>query len=56
VLLSFIIFASGTPFFIVARRKRGRAVFTIAERALLIVVLGGAAYGIYALATGDISI
>lgn len=56
VLLSFIIFAPGTLLFIFARREQGHAIFTPAEWGLFMVVLAGAAYGIYALATGVISI
>jgi arginine:ornithine antiporter/lysine permease len=56
VLLSFIIFAPGTLLFIFARREQGRTIFTSAELALFVVVLLGAAYGVYALATGTISI
>jgi arginine:ornithine antiporter/lysine permease len=56
VLLSCIIFAPGTLLFIVARRERGRQVFTAAETALFAVVLIGAAIGIYGLATGLIVI
>ncbi|HSQ06273.1 MAG TPA: basic amino acid/polyamine antiporter, partial [Chromatiaceae bacterium] len=56
VLLSFIIFAPGTLLFIFARREQGRTIFTSAELALFVVILLGAAYGVYALATGTISI
>ena len=56
VLLSFIIFAPGTLLFVLARREQGRPVFTNAERLLFAVVLAGAAYGVYALATGAIAI
>jgi arginine:ornithine antiporter/lysine permease len=56
VLLSFIIFAPGTILFILARREQGVRVFTGLELGLFVVVLAGAAYGIYALATGVISI
>jgi arginine:ornithine antiporter/lysine permease len=56
VLLSFIIFAPGTLLFIFARREQGRTIFTSAELAVFVVVLLGAAYGVYALATGTISI
>ena len=56
VLLSLIIFAPGTLLFIIARREQGRQVFTGAERALFVVVVAGAVYGIYALATGAIAI
>ena len=56
VLLSFVIFAPGTLLFIFARREQGRTIFTSAELAVFVVVLLGAAYGVYALATGTISI
>ncbi len=56
VLLSLIIFAPGTLLFIFARREQGRQIFTSAELGLFVVVLAGAAYGLYALATGAISI
>lgn len=56
VLLSFIIFAPGTLLFVLARRELGRRIFTPGELALFVVVLAGAAYGVYALATGAISI
>ncbi len=56
VLLSCIIFAPGTVLFILARREQGSPIFTSAEKGIFLVVLAGAAYGIYALATGAISI
>jgi arginine:ornithine antiporter/lysine permease len=56
VLLSLIIFAPGTLLFIFARREQGRQIFSSAELGLFLVVLAGAAYGIYALATGAIVI
>ena len=56
VLLSAIIFAPGTLLFIFARREQGRQIFTPAEQLLFVVVLAGAAYGIYALVTGGITI
>ena len=56
VLLSAIIFAPGTLLFIVARREQGRTIFTNAELAVFAIVLIGAAYGIFGLATGAISI
>jgi arginine:ornithine antiporter/lysine permease len=56
VLLSFIIFAPGTLLFIFARREQGRTLFTPVEWALFAIVLAGAAYGVYALATGLIAI
>lgn len=56
VLLSFIIFAPGTLLYIVARREQGRSLFTPMEWALFAIVLAGAIYGVYALATGLIAI
>lgn len=56
VLLSCILFAPGTILFILARREQGRKVFTGVESVVFFVVFAGAAYGIYALATGLISI
>lgn len=56
VLLSCIIFAPGTFLFIMAQREQGKPLFTAAERGIFAVVLAGAIYGIYALATGEISI
>jgi arginine:ornithine antiporter / lysine permease len=56
VLLSLVIFAPGTLLFIVARREQGRPLFKAGEWALFAVVVAGAAYGVYALATGAISI
>jgi arginine:ornithine antiporter/lysine permease len=56
VLLSLIIFAPGTLLFIFARREQGQRIFTTAELILFGVVVAGAVYGVYALATGAISI
>ena len=56
VLLSLIIFAPGTLLFIFARREQGQRIFTTAELILFAVVVAGAVYGVYALATGAISI
>jgi arginine:ornithine antiporter / lysine permease len=56
VLLSAILFAPGTLLFIFARREQGLQTFTSVEKGLFAVILVGAAIGIYALATGLISI
>lgn len=56
VLLSAILFAPGTLLFIFARREQGLQTFTSVEKGLFAIILVGAAIGIYALATGLISI
>lgn len=56
VLLSCILFAPGTLLFILARREQAGRLFTSVEWGLFALILGGAAVGVTALATGMITI
>jgi hypothetical protein len=56
LLLSCILFAPGAPLLVIARREKGAAVFTAAEKRLFAVVVAGAVYGVYALVSGQIAI
>jgi arginine:ornithine antiporter / lysine permease len=56
VLLSAIFFAPGTVLFILARREQNARLFTPVEWVLFLAVVAAAAYGIYGLATGMITI
>ena len=56
LLLSFIIYAPGSVFFIMSRREQHRRVFSPVELVIFIIVVMGAIAGIAALATGAISI
>lgn len=56
VLLSCILFAPGTLLFIFARREQAKQVFTAVEWGLFALIVGGAAVGVTALATGMITI
>jgi arginine:ornithine antiporter/lysine permease len=56
VLLSCILFAPGTLLYYLARREQNLQVFTALERLLFFAVVAGAVVGIYALATGIMTI
>ncbi|WP_308367358.1 MULTISPECIES: basic amino acid/polyamine antiporter [unclassified Microbulbifer] len=56
VLLACILFAPGTLLFIFARRERDLATFTTPEKLLFAAIVIGAIAGIYALATGAITL
>jgi arginine:ornithine antiporter/lysine permease len=56
VLLSCILFAPGTLLYFMARREQNLRVFTPLEWLLFFAVLAGAVGGLYALATGAITI
>lgn len=56
VLLSCILFAPGTWLYYQARKERGLTVFTQLELFLFVAIVVGAVVGIYALATGLITI
>jgi arginine:ornithine antiporter / lysine permease len=56
VLVSFIVYAPATILFVMARRERGRPLFSTRERAVLGVSVAGALAGVVALAAGWISI
>lgn len=56
VLLSAILFAPGTLLFIFSRREQRLKTFTGVEMGLFALILAGAGVGIFALATGQISI
>ena len=56
LLLSCILFAPGAVLFFIARREQGARIFTAFEKVLYAVVAAGAAFGIYALVSGQIEI
>jgi arginine:ornithine antiporter/lysine permease len=56
VLLSCVLFAPGTLLYLMARREQKLKVFTPFEWLLFVAVLAGAVVGLYALATGAITI
>ena len=56
LLLSALIYAPGTLLFVLARRERSEIVFTLAERALFVIVVVAAGIGLYGIATGSISV
>ncbi|MFI9009891.1 basic amino acid/polyamine antiporter [Actinosynnema sp. NPDC053489] len=56
LLLSFIVYAPGTVLFVMARRERGRRVFSTAELALFALAVVLAVLGVLGLATGLIVI
>jgi arginine:ornithine antiporter/lysine permease len=56
VLLSCILFAPGTLLYYLARREQNLQVFTALERLLFFAIVVGALIGIYALATGIMTI
>jgi arginine:ornithine antiporter/lysine permease len=56
VLLSALIYAPGTILYVMARREQNLGLFTAAERAVVGMILAGAAVAVYALTTGALSI
>jgi arginine:ornithine antiporter / lysine permease len=56
VLLSCILFVPGTLLYYLARREQNLQVFTALERLLFFAIVAGAVVGIYALATGIMTI
>ena len=56
LLLSALLYAPGTILFVLARREQGTIVFTRLEWALFAIVIIAAAFGLYGLAVGTISI
>jgi len=56
LLLSALLYAPGTILFVLARREQGTIVFTRLEWALFVIVIIAAAFGLYGLAVGTISI
>ena len=57
ILLSAVIFAPGTVLYFIARREQGKPVFDkTSDWVVFGIIMAGAIYGIYGLATGAISI
>jgi arginine:ornithine antiporter/lysine permease len=57
ILLACILFAPGTALYYIARREQGLAVFgKVSDWILFGVIVAGAIYGVYGLATGAISL
>jgi arginine:ornithine antiporter/lysine permease len=56
VLLSCILFAPGTLLYFMARREQNLGIFTPLEWLLFLAIVAGAVAGLYALATGLITI
>jgi len=56
VLVSFIIYAPGTVFFVIARREQGRRLFDQRELVILVLSIVAAIVGVVALAAGWIAI
>jgi len=57
ILLSAILFGPGTVLYVWARREQGKAVFDkTSDWVTFGVIVAGAIYGIYGLATGSISL
>lgn len=56
LLLSAVLYAPGTLLYLWARREQGRQVFRGLDWALLAIAAIGAAYGVYALASGRITL
>jgi arginine:ornithine antiporter/lysine permease len=56
LLLSLVIYAPGTVLFVIAQKERGVRTFARAEPALLALILAGAAFAVFGLASGRISI
>lgn len=56
LLLSLVIYAPGTVLFVIAQKERGVRTFARAEPALLALILAGAAFAVFGLASGQIPI
>jgi arginine:ornithine antiporter / lysine permease len=56
LLLSCIVYAPGTILFLMARREKGRRLFSPLEAVIFAVVAAGAIVGVVSLATGRMSI
>ena len=56
VLISAIMYAFGTILYVIARREQGQRLFTVAESIVFGVVSVAAATGVFALATGSLTI
>jgi arginine:ornithine antiporter/lysine permease len=56
MLLSLLLYLPLTVLFVLAMREQGKPVFTIPERAIFLAIAAGAAYALYSLATGSLSI
>ena len=56
MLLSLIIYAPGTVFFVMARREQGRSAFSPRERGIFVVSVLGAFIGVIALVAGWITV
>ena len=57
ILLSAVVFAPGTVLYFIARREQGKPIFDrTADWVVFGIIMAGALYGVYGLATGAISI
>jgi arginine:ornithine antiporter/lysine permease len=57
ILLSAVVFAPGTVLYFIARREQGKPIFDrTADWIVFGIIMAGALYGVYGLATGAISI
>jgi arginine:ornithine antiporter/lysine permease len=56
MLLSLVIYAPGTVFFVMARREQGRRVFSSGEMVIFVVSVVGAVIGVVALVAGWITV
>ena len=56
LLLSAVFYAPGTALYFWARRERNKKIFTAGEWVIFAVVVIGAIIGVYALATGYITL
>jgi arginine:ornithine antiporter/lysine permease len=57
ILLSAVVFAPGTVLYFIARREQGKPVFDrTSDWVVFGIIMAGAIYGVYGLATGAISI
>jgi arginine:ornithine antiporter/lysine permease len=56
LLLSALLYAPGTILYVWARREQGRRVFATFDWVLVAIIVAGAAFGIYGLVSGTITI
>lgn len=56
LLLSAVLYAPGALFFALAKREKGQRIFTAVEMGIFAVVLVVGIYGVYALATGTLTL
>lgn len=56
LLLSAVLYAPGALFFAMAKREKNQRIFTSVEMGIFVVVLVAGIYGVYALATGTLTL